>query len=102
MNVTPERLAQLEQIGTKRGEGLAMIAVHVELCTAVRTLMDERNRIVADTRRQIAEEIEATFAANARSELDRPKVERGGFLNDREWAAAIARGSGGDETARQE
>ena len=40
---------------------------------------------------RIARAIETTFAANARGELDRPKVERGGFLNDREWAAAIAR-----------
>lgn len=41
--MTPERIAQLEQLGTTRGQGLAMIAVHVELCTAVRELMGERD-----------------------------------------------------------
>jgi hypothetical protein len=58
--------------------------------------------IVADTRRKVAEEIAETFAANARNELGRPKVERGGFLNDREWAVAIARGSGNGDSTHEE
>lgn len=53
--MTPERLAQLEQLGTTRGQGLAMIAVHVELCTAVRELMDERDEARKQAGAQAAE-----------------------------------------------
>lgn len=39
----------------------------------------------------IATYVADQFAANDRAELDRPKVERGGFLNDRDWALELIR-----------
>lgn len=47
--------------------------------------------IEAHIRDQIAQEIAATAAASKASDVDRPKFERGGFLNDWQWAEQIAR-----------
>jgi hypothetical protein len=54
--------------------------------------------VTADTARQrglaaktIAEQIEAIVGGYPDNEVERPKVERGEHLNDREWAASIAR-----------
>lgn len=44
-------------------------------------------------REQIAREIEQAAEASANSTVDRPRYERGGFLNDWQWAAQIARGA---------
>lgn len=45
----------------------------------------------AAERERIAQAIEATFARWERGEIERPRYERGGFLNDRDWCLAIAR-----------
>jgi hypothetical protein len=51
--------------------------------------------IEAHIREQVAQEIEATAAASKASDVDRPKFERGGFLNDWQWAATVARRASG-------
>lgn len=47
--------------------------------------------IAAAEREQVAQAIETTFACWERGEVDRPRYERGGFFNDRDWCIAIAR-----------
>jgi metal-dependent amidase/aminoacylase/carboxypeptidase family protein len=47
--------------------------------------------VEARTREQVAQDIETTAAASKASTLDRPRYERGGFLNDWQWAAQVAR-----------
>jgi len=57
--------------------------------------------IRADERRKVAEEIAAEIERVVISgDFERPKYERGGFLNDARWAARIAREIGEAHDAR--
>lgn len=55
-------------------------------------LTEDAHTIRAKVRAEVAEEIEAAFRHWEQGATARPRVERGGFLNDRDWCLAIVRG----------
>lgn len=72
------------------GDINAIMAVALEAASpilAAQERADERRKVAE----QIAAEIEKVIGGYPDNEVIRPRYERGGFLNDSQWSAQIAR-----------